>query len=284
MKRKINNGKRQRKQRVTLPSSTIKQAAVRCVPKQPYVDVNGVEWDSLTICVADGLDASMDGRGFDCAHAGATRLADAAPKLLAACRLIANCATNGDSIEPDFWVINRVREAIAEAADAQNPETLTGLVCDRLGCCCRVLANHGGTGVCGGQRGDRVGKRGAGDDQHAWASGVGADAAEEGGDVAMRNLNQPPGEMKNTYTLIDATEARDFMPTDCDIITERGDVVVGVVQEHGDVDDGGGEASRRAVPSGGLMPCCMARAMTSRTARNGSYTAWPHDHSHRRRL
>lgn len=59
-----------------------------------------------------------EGQNLSCVEEGVkanARLIAAAPDLLAACESIIRTADNGDTIEPDLWILNRVREAISKA-------------------------------------------------------------------------------------------------------------------------------------------------------------------------
>lgn len=77
----------------------------------------------LSQIIADGWDAAVDGRGFGLEHFNATRLCDAAPKLLEALKDVVDrletCEPDRFEDEEDFeayhGAIDRGRAAIAEA-------------------------------------------------------------------------------------------------------------------------------------------------------------------------
>ena len=73
--------------------------------------------------IADGLDATTDGRGFNAEHLAAVRLATAAPDLLAACKAISTWL-QGDrrSNDEQKLAIRMLIDAIAKAgADEARP-------------------------------------------------------------------------------------------------------------------------------------------------------------------
>jgi len=71
----------------------------------------------ITEIIADGLDAAVDGRGWGIEHTEASRVADAAPELLAALEQILACVDRpGGSIRtitPEAIIASRA--AIAKA-------------------------------------------------------------------------------------------------------------------------------------------------------------------------
>ena len=91
---------------------------------------------TITLIIADGLDAAVDGRGWDITHEQAKNLANAAPKMREACLLVVEWYDLIKQNYPDMGGLLRGMEtalvALAEADGVAPKKTLRAMALEVL--------------------------------------------------------------------------------------------------------------------------------------------------------